>query len=200
MHTACDKPELKCDLPKLWNDHQQALLAFIRKRVKDADAANDILSEVLEKVYNFCLQKTGIKNVRSWLFQIAHNTIVDYYNSQKHIDHAQPVPELVELHEQSAYDEAQVYILPLINLLPEEYAVPLRMADIENKKQAEIAALLKLSLTATKSRIQRARQLLKAEIISCCRFEVGTAGNLISFEIKENCKTLQQVKASLRQR
>jgi RNA polymerase sigma-70 factor, ECF subfamily len=71
-----------CDLPALWLEHKNELRNFIQKRVNDTDLTNDILQEVLLKVYNFCLSKTGIKNVRSWLFQIAQNTIIDNYRRQ----------------------------------------------------------------------------------------------------------------------
>jgi RNA polymerase sigma-70 factor (ECF subfamily) len=81
--------------------------------------------------------------------------------------------------------------------LPKEYSVPLKYADIDNMKQADIAQKLNLSLPATKSRIQRARQLLKAEFITCCHFKTDKLGNLISFEIKDSCEPLQKVKKDL---
>jgi RNA polymerase sigma-70 factor, ECF subfamily len=83
--------------------------------------------------------------------------------------------------------------LPMIQFLPEEYATPLKMADIDGLKQAVIAEKLGLSLTATKSRIQRARQLLKSEFITCCHFETDKNGQLISFEVKDNCAPLQAI-------
>lgn len=60
-----------CDVPALWLDHKTELRNFILKRVKDPDLTNDILQEVLLKVYKFCISKSGVKNLRSWLFQIA---------------------------------------------------------------------------------------------------------------------------------
>jgi RNA polymerase sigma-70 factor (ECF subfamily) len=96
-----------------------------------------------------------------------------------------------------AFSEATNYILPMIEFLPKEYAVPLKFADLDNIKQADIAKKLNLSLSATKSRIQRARQLLKAEFITCCHFKTDKQGNLISFEIKDSCEPLQKVKKDL---
>lgn len=56
---------------------------YILKRVEDKDEANDILHDVLMKVYNFCMTRSGVNNVRSWLFQISHNTIVDSIRKKK---------------------------------------------------------------------------------------------------------------------
>ena len=75
--------------------------------------------------------------------------------------------------------------------MPEKYAAPLRMADIEGMKQTDIAENLQLSLPATKSRVQRARELLKNEIVTCCYLDTDQQGNLIGFDIKEACIPLQ---------
>jgi RNA polymerase sigma-70 factor (ECF subfamily) len=85
----------------------------------------------------------------------------------------------------------------MLEFLPKEYAVPLKFAEIDNIKQADIAKKLNLSLSATKSRIQRARQLLKAEFITCCHFKTDKQGNLISFEIKDSCEPLQKVRKNI---
>jgi RNA polymerase sigma-70 factor (ECF subfamily) len=180
-----------CDVPSLWLEHKAALKNYIFKRVKDEELTKDILQEVLLKVYNFCLSKSGIQNVKSWLYQIAHNTIVDHFRreSQNKV-HANL--DVIQEDDNFAFEEALEYIEPLLNFLPQEYAVPLRMADIEGMKQMDIARKLNLSLTATKSRIQRARNLLKAEFITCCHLEKDVNGGLISFSIKDSCTPLKQ--------
>jgi RNA polymerase sigma-70 factor, ECF subfamily len=183
---------INCDVPALWEEHKAALKNYIRKRIKDEDVAKDILQDILMKVYQFCMSKSGVRNVRSWLFQIAHNTIIDYYRQQNKM--AYEIPEVIEeANDTKAYEEASTFILPMIQFLPEEYATPLKMADIDGLKQAVIAEKLGLSLTATKSRIQRARQLLKSEFITCCHFETDKNGQLISFEVKDNCAPLQAI-------
>lgn len=182
-----------CDVPALWIEHKNALKNYIFKRVKDEDLSNDILQEVLLKVYNFCLSTSGVRNVRSWLYQIAHNTMVDHFRKEsKKGQSGNKEVEFVEEDENLAFKEALEYIEPLISFLPPEYTVPLKMADLEGMKQVEIAQKLNLSLTATKSRIQRARSLLKAEFITCCHFETDATGGIISFSIKDSCTPLQQ--------
>lgn len=183
-----------CDVPELWLEHKNALRNYIFKRVKDEDLANDILQEVLLKVYNFCLSKSGVKNVRSWLYQIAHNTMIDHFRKSPYkISTTREEIIIQEEDENLAFREAIEYIEPLLNFLPEKYAVPLKMSDLEGMKQAEIAEKLDLSLSAAKSRIQRGRSLLKAEFITCCHFETDAGGGLISFKIKNSCTPLKDL-------
>ena len=173
-----------CDVPALWLEHKNELRSFILKRVKDQDLTNDILQEVLMKVYSFCISKSGVKNVRSWLFQIAQNTITDHYRKQSKFTNLDNLTELENEDQKIAFSEAANYILPMLEFLPKEYAVPLKFADIDNLKQADIAKKLNLTLPATKSRIQRARQLLKAEFITCCHFETDKQENFFVKTVK----------------
>ena len=190
------RSQLNCDVPNLWQEHQKELKNFIFKRVKDRDLANDISQEVLLKVYNFCLSKSGVKNVRSWLFQIAQNTITDHYRNQSKFSDNE-VPEKPQEDENLAFQEAGKYIVPMLEFLPEAYSIPLKLSDIDGMRQADIAKKLGLSLPATKSRIQRARQLLMDEFITCCNFEKDSGGNLLSFEIKDSCAPLQKLKKEI---
>lgn len=183
----------QCDVPQLWMEHKDRLKYFILKRVKDPEVANDILQEVLLKVYKFCLSKSGVRNVRSWLFQIAQNTIIDHYRKQSKFSQKE-VPEIPEEEENAAFKEASNYIVPMLNFLPEKYAIPVKLSDIDGLSQLEVAGKLGLSLSAAKSRIRRGRQLLMEEFITCCNFQKDAAGNLLSFEVKSSCAPLQQIK------
>lgn len=188
---------MNCDVPALWQEHKEALYFFILKRVRDESTAKDISQEVMIKVYNFCLSRSGVHNVRAWLFQIASNTIADHYRMHKRIVYLDTFQEAAEEQEQSAFKEAAEFILPMINLLPEMYSVPLRMSDVEGTKLKDIAADLNLNLNAVKQRVSRARKLLKDVFTECCLMELDEQGRLVSFDIRPGCSALQRYKESL---
>ena len=83
-------------------------------------------------------------------------------------------------------------------MLPEEYAIPLYMYDLDNISQKEIAEKLNLTLPNTKSRIQRGRIKLKERFLECCIVEFDENGEMISFDIKKDCKLLQEEKNKLK--
>src|SRR5688500_10576392 len=102
---------MNCNVPALWVEHKGALYYFILKRVHDEPTATDISQEVLIKVYNFCLAKRGVRNVRAWLFQIAHNAIVDHYRKTKRDVATESFNEEIEAEQEaSAFKDAAEFM------------------------------------------------------------------------------------------
>lgn len=184
------KIEKYTDVSSLWLEYKSGLNYYILKKVKNEDLANELSHEVLMKVYNSCCSGNEIKNSRSWMFQIAHNTIIDHLKKEN--KYTSEVSDSFETEEVNAYKEAEELVAPLIKLLPEKYSIPLQLSDIEGLKQSEVSKKINLSLTATKSRIQRARNLLKEKIIECSIVEINDKGNLTSIEIKPGCKPIKE--------
>lgn len=187
---------MNCNVPALWLEHKELLRHYIRKRVDDVNDVDDILHDVLLKVYSFCIKSSGVKNLRSWLLQITHNTIADYHKRNSRFE-SYTEAEWLEEAEKTAHHDAGLVIEPLINLLPPQYAQPLILSDISGMPQAQIAQQLGLSLPATKSRIQRARRLLREKIVECSHFELDSNGRFVSFEIKPGCSSLAGVRERL---
>lgn len=185
-----------CNIFEVWENYKAALYLFILKRVKDQDMSKDILQEVLLKSYQYCSKGKTVVYLKSWLFKIAINTIVDHLKKENR--HEELNGELIEEERsESLAGEASLYIKTLLKLLPDDYAKPLEMYDLENISQKEIAVKLNLSLTNTKTRIQRARTKLKELFLQCCDVSFSENGEMVSFDIKPHCKELQAEKARL---
>lgn len=158
---------MKCDIFKLWETHREDLKGYVGKRVSNDHDINDILQSVLIKITNYCEVKNDVTYVKSWVYRITHNTIVDFYKNSKRTTSF----DFENLRLQStlaAYNEnIYVWLHTFIDNLPVKYAEPLKLSDIEGKPQKEIAKELGLTLVATKSRIQRARKMLKEKFAEC---------------------------------
>ena len=189
---------MNCNIAELWEEHKEALLGFINNKVMDDSTAKDIFQDVLLKVYRFCCCKSGVRNERAWLLQIAHNTIIDYYRKQKRHFSVADVHEIKEVSENSSFKEAAEFILPMIQLLPKHYADPLRMSDVQGIKLKEIALSMNLGLSAVKQRVVRGRKLLKDIFEECCLMELDNKGRMVSFDIRPGCISLQRYKESLK--
>ncbi|MGM0934496.1 MAG: sigma-70 family RNA polymerase sigma factor [Bacteroidota bacterium] len=177
------------EISKFWVAYKDMLRNYILKLVKNEDTADELAHEVLMKVYSSCCSGREIRNIRSWLFQIAYNTCMDYFKARSKMTEIKT--DIVEMQENQTYKEASEFIEPLLDLLPKEYAEPLKLADIDQLKQQEVAKRMGLSLTATKSRVQRGRKLLREQIRECVDIEVDKYGQLQAFNIKGTCDALQ---------
>lgn len=174
---------------KLWQDHSQALLAYLIAKTRNADLAQEILQDTLVKAYEARDTLKDLSKFKSWLFTIARNKLNDSFRYHSRFE---TFDELV--HDQ-AFDEplereANIgqCLASLANNLPDIYREAVVLSDLERQKQKDVAERLQLSLPATKSRVQRGRKLLKDAIFSCCPLNFNAAGTPVSCQ-SAGCNT-----------
>lgn len=176
----------------IWNTHKSHLANFISTKVDQDHIVDDILQDVSIKLHHNLIRKTEIKNYKNWLFQVARHTVSDYYRKEKKqnkliINHPNTITE-----SNTCVCDLSGFIIQ--NYLPKKYSIPLYLSDIEKKQQQEIAEILGLSLTATKSRIQRGRKKLKELVKECVDISYNNKGQISDFELKKNCELPQELK------
>lgn len=168
---------------QLWENHRVKLLAFIRSRVGDAHAAEDILQDVFVKIHRRLDSLRDRSKVESWIYRITRNSIVDHYRGRKS---DLELPDTLAAPRTDSGDrvrqEIQEWLVPMIQALPGQYRDTLVLADIERLSQKEVAAMQGLSLPGAKARIQRGRRMLKEELLACCQFDFDHKGNVIGYE------------------
>ena len=176
------------DFSTIWNGHKTHLFNFIKDKVASPEVAEDILQEVGIKYYN-ALKNGEIEKDKPWLFKVARNTIADFYRNEfeKVLPTQSEIPEIAD---QNSYNACVCDLTGFViqHYLPEKYGKALFMADIENVPQKKIAETLNISFTATKSRIQRARKMLKKRIESCIDLSYNQDGSISGYSLKAGCK------------
>lgn len=187
-----------CKINDIIQEFYDYLKAYIYSKTKDESASEDIIQNVMVKLVESYHNNTQINNIKAWLFQVSRNSIADYYKKQNlefpsqfikqsHRESLQSFPELF----------TSDYIIPMIRLLPEKYAIPLELSDIEKIPQRDIASKLNLSVSATKMRVQRGRIKLRELFVECCHLEYDKHDNLVGCTIKHDCKSLNKIKKDL---
>lgn len=86
--------------------------------------------------------------------------------------------------EQNISAEVASWLEPMLSLLPEEDRKALRLADFDGMSLKDLAARLGISVTAAKSRMQRARRRLKKVVHDCCHIEMDRRGNAVGYTRK----------------
>ncbi|PRD54596.1 sigma-70 family RNA polymerase sigma factor [Sphingobacterium gobiense] len=177
---------MKCDIFNIWAAYRQEIKGYVKKRVTDEDDVNDIMQSVLIKITDYCETKNNVKFIKAWLYKVALNTLIDFHKKSKRTTTHSNFGQLY-LHSQQEYDEnIFVWLYNFIDELPTEYSEPLRLSDIEGMPQKEIAEQLGLTLTATKSRVQRARKMLRNKFDECGTVEPSESYSM-SYTITKSC-------------
>lgn len=179
----------------LWQQFSEQVRNFIRSRVSNKQEAEDILQDIFIRIHKGIDRIKYEDRVQSWVFGIARRALADYYR-KKGSDREQlsnddvtgegTEDSVLDLNEfegnHDVHEEVMSWLIPMIDELPDKYAIPLRMADVKGRKQQDIADDLGLSLSGVKSRVQRARQKLGEVLAACCEVEFGEEGRAVAYE------------------
>lgn len=164
-----------------WRQHQAELRSFLAHRTGSASEADDLLQEVfLKALYqgeDFC----SLENARAWLFQVARNLLIDRLRLAK-----EQVPLPDDLIADGAPETAPVDLLShclprVLSELSAEDREAIVLCDIQGVTQKDFAGRLGLSLPAAKSRVQRARVRLRAQLSEACRVKFDEQGKICCF-------------------
>jgi RNA polymerase sigma-70 factor (ECF subfamily) len=173
---------------EVWQEFGERLRRFIAARVRNPHDVDDLLQEVFARIHAGLRRVENPEAMESWLFQITRRAIVDQY--RRSASGASPVELRFEPAEAptppDVAAEVASWLAPMAELLEETDREALRLTDLEGLSQKVLAARLGLSLTAAKSRVQRARRRLKDLLTECCDVEMDRRGNAIAYTPK-NC-------------
>ena len=166
--------------------YRNPLTNFLYRMLNDYEEAVDLAQETFVRVY-FAIERYHTDYAFStYIYRIASNLAISEIRRRKrrklmsltgffsfdseevdfHPPDKKPLPDADLLE-----DEGKTVIAKAIATLPDKYRAPIILRDIEGKSYDEIAEILQLGLGTTKSRISRARGLLKEKLKKYFDFE-----------------------------
>jgi len=169
-------------LETIWDQYSEQLLAFIRSRVADEYASEDLLQEVFLRIHlNLCCLR-DLSKLESWVYQITRNAIIDHYRSRiDTLELHENLPAESDFQEEDAESVLAPSLKELIDELPEAYREALVLTEYQGLSQKELAQRVGISLPGAKSRVQRARQMIRDMLLNCCHFELDRRGRIIDY-------------------
>ena len=182
-----EKVEVVDETAELWEEFGGTLKRFIARRVRNEHDVEDLLQEVFLRAHVAFYKVEDKGRARPWLYRIAANVVADHYRNKRVavlpvVPHEPPAEDAADL--ENLNGEVIPCLVSAIGELPDRYRSALTLADLEGRRQKEVADELGLSLSGAKSRIQRARRKLKAGLLSCCHFELDRLGNVLGYRPK----------------
>lgn len=167
---------------KIWTEFSNQLRSFILHHISDISTADDILQDVFIKIHSQIDTLRDDMKIRAWVYQIARNTIIDYYRKRKvNVENLDTINKVDDNFNDSPAQEIALGLEEMVNDLPEKYAQALILTEFQGLTQKDLAKKIGLSVSAAKSRVQRARAILKDSLMKCCHFEFDCFGTIIDY-------------------
>ena len=168
-----------------WLKGHQELKSFVYRRVRDKALAEDIVQDVFLKVHTHLGQLKDDGKISGWIYQIARNAIADHFRRKS--KSIEPANLDWESDKQVLNDCVASCLCQMLVTLPKKYREALELTALENLSQTELAARLTISYSGAKSRVQRARQMLKKKMNEHYTIKTDAYGNVIVCEDRVPC-------------
>ncbi|WEM44382.1 sigma-70 family RNA polymerase sigma factor (plasmid) [Photobacterium sp. DA100] len=162
-----------------WAQYARPLALWLTTQTNDAELTDDLLQEVfiraMVKDYAFC----NISNPRAWLYRVANNLLIDHRRKK----HPLPLEQDIEQENdpQAVVDTLTQCLNRVLSELPQPDSHVLKACDIKGMTQQAYANQQGLTLPAVKSRLLRARNKLKQQLILSCQVKLDANQQVCCF-------------------
>ena len=68
---------------EIWDTFDTELRQYVKRRVKDENAADDIVQEIFENVIRNIQRLNEVENIQEYLYKRARNTVIDSFRFHK---------------------------------------------------------------------------------------------------------------------
>ena len=166
---------------EIMSRYRNQITNYLYRFLNDYEEAVDLAQETFVRVY-FAIERYHTDYAFStYIYRIATNLAISeirrrkrrklvsltglfQYNNEPQAQDFEPPDEKTLPLENLIESEQRETIARAIATLPEKYRAPIVLRDVEGKSYEDVAAILKLGLGTTKSRISRARKLLRDKL------------------------------------
>lgn len=162
----------------IWNDSRDQLMRFVLRHTRDKSLAEDIVHDVFLKVHDKLPQLRAHDKMQGWIFGIAKNTVIDHFRRTAKTIRA------VDLDWDSdgvtLNDCVSACLREMMTTLPNKYRQALELAELKDMSQLELSKKLNISYSGAKSRVQRARQMLRERMDETYHIQFDHYGNAVT--------------------
>ncbi len=191
------------DTAIMWGEFAGRLRAFVARRVPPGIEPDDVVQEVFLRVVRHLPSLREANRIEAWLFQIARNALNDAMRARQRRDNrtdalAIDLPDETSTEDVlSAEAELAPCLTPMVARLSETYRQAIELTSVHGLTQTEAATRVGVSVSGMKSRVQRAREQLKAMLLRCCEVAVDRRRGVADFHMRESASCGTSSDASL---
>lgn len=164
---------IACKQGKLWarkevyEQYAPAMMALCKRYVADNDDARDVLQDGFLRIFTEIDQYSGKGAFGAWIRKVFVNASLDFLRKKNrlkqkevHWDYMGENPE----RESPVGDITADDLMQCISELPDTYRAVFNLFAIEGYRHQEVAAMLNIPASSSRSYFFRARQLLQKKV------------------------------------
>ncbi len=158
--------------------HMEALKTFAYHLAYNEEDADDLVQETYLKAHKFIENYDTGTNAKAWLFKILKNAYINEYRKKVKRPTKVDIDEVISFREgeepkHAAFTDLRLEIFDntmgdevtiALNALPLEFREVILLCDIDSFSYEEIAKILELPIGTVRSRLFRARNMLKEKL------------------------------------
>ena len=156
---------------KIYKSYFALLRNYSASIVGDSDAAYEIIQNIFVALWENRKNLDREKSLRNYLLRSTHNNSLRYLKTQSlHLQHQENLKKEKSEEEQEnvirheEYPDPEQQLSALLNELPERSRQVVIMSHIENKKSADIARELGISVRTVETTLYQAMKKLRGKI------------------------------------
>ena len=170
------------DTEALWRESSARLGAWFERETGSASDADDLLQETFVRVHERLDTLVDAASMRGWVATIARNVLADHHRRRGSAEASVDEETAARAGEDPIERTVAAWLESFMDQLDPRDAEALRFVDLAGHTQAELAERHGLTLSAAKSRVQRARAKLRARLEACCGFAFDARGGILAVE------------------
>ncbi|MDZ7865952.1 sigma-70 family RNA polymerase sigma factor [Acidovorax sp.] len=168
-------------LSKAWVQNEAELRGWARQRMHNTADVDDLLQDLFLKALRQGERFCSVQNARAWLFEVARNTLADRLRvARSSVELPEDLPS-PEIEQPQAVDILSACLPRVLSELSADDREAITLCDLQGVPQADYARAKGLTLSAAKSRVQRARVRMKQQMTTACRVQLDSAGHVQDF-------------------
>lgn len=167
-------------LTSAWSAHAPELRGWLRYRTGNTALADDLLQDLFLKALRQGERFCDVHNARAWLFEVARNLLADHLRVAHHMVEL-PEDLMAQAEDSDTVDALSACLPRVLSELSAEDREAITLCDLQGMAQADFARTQGLSLSAAKSRVQRARQRLRTHMSLVCQVKLDEVGRVSDF-------------------
>ena len=158
--------------------HIDALKTFAYHLSLNEADANDLVQETYLKAYKFIDKYEQGTNAKAWLFKILKNAYINEYRKKSkrptqvdyeeatsyHDGESESLTSFFDLRDDLFHNQMGDEITRAIESLPVDYSSVILLCDVEGFTYEEIAKIIEVPIGTVRSRLFRARNMLKSKL------------------------------------